>query len=133
MQAGAGLLTFGPSAAKPEIQCGNRGSEGTVRSVKFLTERPFPARSQNFREASGRSHFTAPADYSGGTVADFHGLPVPPAISIFIRSLCGAARSVNRAQRLVQECQQEVLSDLPFKRDTSTVAAQGIAYAPTQG
>jgi hypothetical protein len=105
MQAGAGLLTFGPSAAEPEIRCGDCGSEGAVRSVKFPSERPFPVRLQNIREASGRSHFTAPADYSGGTVADFHGLPVPPAKSIFIRSLCGAARSVNRAPSLKREFQ----------------------------
>src|SRR5271170_3000464 len=42
--------------------------------------------------ASGRLASAAPADHSGGTVAEFHGLPVPPASLIFIRSLCGLAR-----------------------------------------
>jgi hypothetical protein len=47
-------------------------------------------------------------------VADFHGLPVPPAKSIFIRSLCGVARSVNRAPRFNHESQLKIAKCLFF-------------------
>jgi len=51
-----------------------RRFSGKIRRCSAFFERPFPAGLRKAKRASGDCVSAAPADYSGGTVADFHGL-----------------------------------------------------------
>src|SRR6185437_8600373 len=83
--------------------------ENNLALFRFF-ERPFPAGSRKAKRASGDSVSAAPADYSGGTVADFHGLLFTREPAKFSKlSLCPTANRVNRAAKTIE--QRRVVSD----------------------
>jgi hypothetical protein len=97
--AGAGFLTLSLSALRLLLVHACDGNSGAARSaIAFGTILPGLNCAACAIRASGRLTSAAPADHSGGTVADFHGLPVPPASSNF------QSQSKRRGARCQMRC-----------------------------